>query len=394
MREEQGVACLEPAQFPGGYGSPSGDGAIVINGRFLGQNLTGVQRYAGQMLRALDARLAADPTPRFASVELHMPHDCSPPPDLRVIRPVRVGRRGGHLWEQLELSRSTRGALLVNLTNSAPLFHPRQIVTIHDAVIGVFPGNYRFAYRAWYRLLYAGLRLGPATFVTVSRFSAGEIERYFGIGRDRLRVIPNACDHLNELPADHEALRRWGLDRGGYILAVGGGSWLKNVESVEAALDLMAPPRPRLVVVGRREAHVFSRKGGTEGEGAALHLGTVTDEAMKALYERALCLVFPSFYEGFGLPPLEAMGNGCPVIVSDAASLPEVCGDAALYCDPASPASIARHVDSLRDGGPALRGRLIGLGFDRAANYGWTKSVSMLLELIEEQLGRKPASSR
>lgn len=384
MRDEDGVACLDAAP------TSCQDGAVVINGRFLGQNLTGVQRYAGQMLRALDARLAADGTPRFASVELHMPQGCAPPPELRVIRPVWVGRRNGHFWEQFELAQSARRAVLISLTNSAPLFHPRQIVTIHDAVIRAFPENYRIAYRVWYRLLYAGLPRGPASFVTVSQFSAGEIERYFGIGRNRLRVIPNAADHLNKLEANYEALRRWGLAQGGYILAVGSGSRLKNIESVEAALDLLAPPRPPLVVVGRREAHVFSQKHRPKGEDA-VYLGTVTDEAMKALYHRALCLVFPSLYEGFGLPPLEAMGNGCPVIVSDTASLPEVCGDAALYCDPASPASIANCIEILRNTGPMLRRRLIRRGFARAANYGWPKSVSILLDLVEERLGRKPA---
>jgi glycosyltransferase involved in cell wall biosynthesis len=102
---------------------------------------------------------------------------------------------------------------------------------------------------------------------------------------------------------------------------------------------------------------------------------------LRALYENAACFIFPSFYEGFGLPPLEAMHCGCPVIVSDRASLPEVCGDAAVYCDPDDPADIARQLRLVLTSSE-LRRELREAGFARARSFGWQRSAEQLNELL------------
>jgi glycosyltransferase involved in cell wall biosynthesis len=358
--------------------------SVVINGRFLGQAVSGVQRYGREMLRALDALLTEDSLPRFASIEVLVPPDC-PARDqgaaLRSIRLVRTGRLTGHAWEQLELSWQARRSVLVNLTNSAPLLHGRQIVAIHDASIAAFPDNFTRAYRIWYRLLYAGLRRGPARFITVSKFSAAEIARLFGITPDRIDVVPNAAEHLGQVRTDAAILQRLGLPPQGYVVAVGGRSRRKNLEAAEQALALLGPAGVPLVLVGRSISRVFA--AAPAGAGAAIiELGHLADSEMKALYEHALCLVFPSFYEGFGLPPLEAMSCGCPVICSDAASLPEVCGDAALYFDPASPAALAQRIGSLQ-ASSELRRALIERGRARALRFGWRRSAEALLCVIE-----------
>src|SRR6266849_2662632 len=105
-------------------------GPLAINGRFLGQALSGVQRYAGAMIRALDEILSEAGTEGFGPVELLMPAGCQAPAGLKVVRPRRVGRLRGHAWEQIDLAWSAREAALVNLTNSAPIAHRRQIVTM------------------------------------------------------------------------------------------------------------------------------------------------------------------------------------------------------------------------------------------------------------------------
>src|SRR5689334_23372361 len=106
---------------------------LVINGRFLGQRLTGVQRFASEIVRALDTLLAARPPHRTGWVELHHPKGCVPPKDLQTIRPRQVGASTGHLWEQAELAMSARHATLLSLGNTGPVLHGRQIVVIHDA---------------------------------------------------------------------------------------------------------------------------------------------------------------------------------------------------------------------------------------------------------------------
>jgi glycosyltransferase involved in cell wall biosynthesis len=111
--------------------------------------------------------------------------------------------------------------------------------------------------------------------------------------------------------------------------------------------------------------------------------GYVTDPELRALYENAACFVYPSLYEGFGLPPLEAMSCGCPTLVARAASLPEVCGDAALYCDPRDPASIAQQIRCLVDD-TSRRADLRARGLARAREFSWDRSAGTLLKLVDD----------
>jgi glycosyltransferase involved in cell wall biosynthesis len=114
--------------------------------------------------------------------------------------------------------------------------------------------------------------------------------------------------------------------------------------------------------------------------------GYVSDAELRALYENAACFVYPSFYEGFGLPPLEAMTCGCPVVVSRAASLPEVCGDAAVYCDPCDPADIARAMERVL-GNPAAQEDLRRRSLERARTFSWKQTACAVLGHLEDLAG-------
>ncbi|MFZ5783494.1 MAG: glycosyltransferase family 4 protein [Pseudomonadota bacterium] len=351
---------------------------IAINGRFLSQPLSGVQRYARELLGALDGVLARGMDDRL-SVTLCVPPNVSRealPERLKIVKIRQAGRLEGHLWEQLELPRLARDAVLVSLTNSAPLLHPHQLVVVHDAAIRAHPSDYRWAYRTWYRILYATLRRTSARFVSVSAFSAAEVARHFGLAADRITVVPNAAEQFERLPPDCSILRRLNLPERGYILVVGGQSGRKNLALVEQAVARLENCPP-LVVAGGGASRAFAAK--VSGMAGSVFLEHISDGAIKALYEHALCLVFPSRYEGFGLPPLEAMACGCPAIVSRAASMPEVCGDAALYCDPDRPDTLAANIRLLASD-PALRSRLVERGARRARLFSWESSARKLLE--------------
>ena len=175
-------------------------------------------------------------------------------------------------------------------------------------------------------------------------------------------------------PAAPDVLARNGLEPHRYALAVGTSAAHKNLAALQGAAALLERHGMTLALAGARDASVFQ----STGTSAARALGRVTDAELRALYENALCLVFPSRYEGFGLPPLEAMWCGCPVIAGRAGAVPEVCGDAALWFEPGDPAGIAHALDQLIAGaGPALA----QAGRARAQLYSWPAAAARLLEL-------------
>jgi glycosyltransferase involved in cell wall biosynthesis len=346
---------------------------MLINGRFLTRPATGVDRFALELLRALGRQGALQRArmvlPEGAALRTAVPSDL----------PVhRHGRRHGHAWEQIDLARLARTERLVNLCNTAPLALRRQTVVLHDAAVMANPANYGRAFRAWYRVMMGTLLRRADTVVTVSRFSADELRRHFGVPTRAIEVLPEGGEHILREPADGSVLERLALDGRRFVLAVGSQSRNKNFAAVLAAMEQLEDPDVLLVAVGGGDARIYA--------GAALEhprlrrTGYVTDAQLRALYEAAACFAFPSFYEGFGLPPLEAMNCGCPVIVSDRASLPEVCQDAALYCNPDDPATLAAQLRRLL-ASSALRETLAAKGRHRAAQLTWDAAARDFLDL-------------
>ena len=135
--------------------------------------------------------------------------------------------------------------------------------------------------------------------------------------------------------------------------------------------------------LGWQESNFAAVLTGMVERGEVRMLGYLRDELLPALYRRALALVYPSLYEGFGLPPIEAMATGCPVLVANVSSLPEVCGDAALYCDPLDVGSITAGMRRLAED-DALCARLAAAGPARAALYSWEDAATQVLEVMRE----------
>jgi glycosyltransferase involved in cell wall biosynthesis len=355
---------------------------VCINGRFLTQAMTGVQRYAWEMVRSLDRRLSAEPEIRGRySFTLVTPRDCTFTASLQHIPVVPCGRLTGQAWEQWELPRHARHRLIVNLCNTAPVSAPG-MVTIHDASVYAVPETYSVAFRLWYRVLLPVLGRRAQLILTVSEFSRSELVQRAGIPREKTRVVPPGADHMLRTPADCGIFARLPVEGGRYILAVGSRSPHKNLDAVVRAVSLLGSSGLPLVAAGGSNSRVF-RQGPATPEHAFYSAGYVTDSELRALYEHAACFVYPSLYEGFGLPPLEAMSCGAPTVVSRAASLPEVCGDAALYCDPLDPESIAQQVRHLLDD-PSQRAELRERGLARARGFTWDRSAGALLTLLED----------
>ena len=351
---------------------------IYLNGRFIDGKVTGVGRAAGELTERL-LRLLSESGGLRGSI---LAPGGQPAISLAAIAPRRnQSLAAGVLWEQILLPFLARDGYLVSFSNTAPLVLRRQLVMVHDASVFAVPDNYSLVFRTWYQVALKTLLRGAGSVVTVSAFSRDELSRHCGVPAERISVIHNGCDHLDGVAADPAILDRAGLARDGYVLAVGTPSRAKNLGVLLEAMARLGRGGLQLALVGAMESRVFNANSLDLPPWVKV-LGSVSDGELKALYERALCFAFPSRYEGFGLPPLEAMRCGCPTVVSSAASLPEVCGDAALYAHPDDPDALARHIGAYLESGD-LRNAYRARGIAQAGRFSWDSSARKFLALIE-----------
>lgn len=353
---------------------------VFINGRFLQQQLSGVQRFAREMVIGIDGLIKSDPwadgrrwtvlVPRGAEVDLQLAN----------MALEEVGVAGGHLWEQTFLPLVTRQGLLINLANAGPLLHPNQIVVMHDTLVFRHPENYSFLYRNLHRFL--GRRLArTSTLATVSEFSKAELQAVLGKTDRDIGVAPNGADHHRRTLPDASAILRLGLVPGGYFLCVGSLSRTKNIQmAVEAFIRADLGPI-RLALVGDLNDAVFGAGQAIDAAGVVF-AGRVSDRELAGLYSGAIALIFPSLYEGFGIPPLEAMTHDCPVLASDIPPVREVCSDAVEYFDPKDVQQLSvllrRRVEA-----PDLQTAWRQKGQARARGFRWEASAARLLRMIQ-----------
>lgn len=353
---------------------------VFINGRFLTQPVTGVQRYAHEVVKQMD-HLIEDQI-RFKNIEFVIlsPKKISESIDLKHIKIISKGFFKGHLWEQFELPFYSRKGSLINLCNVAPMFKRNQTVVIHDASVFLKDHNFSFLFKIWYKIIMNLESWFSKSVVTVSNFSKIEIQKFIPFTKNKLHVFYEGVEHIKSRKSDNRILDKYALNEKPYILAVGSMDPRKNFKNLVRAFEMMENPNVNIVIAGGTNPHVF-KMDGLEFPENVKYLGYVTDDELKSLYEHADCFIYPSLYEGFGLPPLEAMALGCPVIVSNVASLPEVCGSAALYCDPTSEKNIADKINSIIND-QDLRNKYKKLALERSVVFSWKTSAYGILKLI------------
>lgn len=353
---------------------------VILNGRFLAQPHTGVQRYARETVLALDTLLAQQG--KGLELVLAVPAGAGDIA-LRHIQVRRLPWLSGHAWEQVTLPLFAGDDLLVNFSYSGPVAKRHQVITVHDATVRAVPRCFSARYRWWHDALLSLLRNRVASVMTVSEFSAREIRARYGIS-NRVVVGREGWSHALARGDVAETLARYGLQAGEYLLLVGSLKPNKNLDVVARALSRLRDLPWTVAVAGAADARIFRSAGATDPR--MKFLGFVPDEHLGTLYANAAWFLFPSLYEGFGLPALEAMANGCPVIAARAGALPEVCGDAALYFDPLDPAGLA---SVLR--GPArdarIREALRRNVAHRLAYYTWAANAQCVLAEIRARAG-------
>jgi glycosyltransferase involved in cell wall biosynthesis len=362
---------------------------VLVNARFLTQTLTGVQRYSVELVKALYRLLecGALDGERY-SLRVLAPSGAKGH-DLDRIPLRRVGRLGGTLWSQLELPRHARGGVLWSPANAGPIYHARHVVTIHDASVLDHPEWFSARFAAWYRFLLPRLAKNAARILTVSEFSRKRLAETLDMDPERISVVPNGVDSRFEAvrsAAAEAVLKRLGLPRD-YVLALGSLEPRKNIGRLLSAWALLESRKEidedvHLVVAGGKSS-LFRDAGLPALPDKVVLTGYVADEDLPALYSSALVFAYPSLYEGFGLPPLEAMACGAPVVTSGSTSIPEVTGHAALLVDPHEIESIAEGIRSVL-GDADLRASLRAAGLERVKVFGWDDSARLVWNHLAE----------
>jgi glycosyltransferase involved in cell wall biosynthesis len=357
--------------------------AFAINGKFTSQPVTGVQRVAYELTRAMQMHAAPGD-----ELEVFVPQNVVNP-GAQLKRQRRFPLLRGTLWEQITLPIAARRMTLLNLCNTNPVFKRGQVVMVHDMAVYDVPQGFSRKFRFWYRILFTILPRMEPTILTVSAFSKTRICHHLKIDESRVAVVNPGADHLDRVVSDPAVISRLELVKDAYCVIVGSLDPRKNLLRVlEAVNKLGHLPEVKFVIVGGRNPRIFN-----SGQAArpayskqVLWAGFVSDGELKALYESAACLVFPSLYEGFGLPPLEAMYCGCPVIASSCTSLPEACGDAAMYCDANSADDIADKIARMMSD-VELRQHYRRLGAAHAREFRWERSAQKVLEILYGRTG-------
>jgi glycosyltransferase involved in cell wall biosynthesis len=299
------------------------------------------------------------------------------------------GRLGWDQWRVPRLLRQERPDVVMNLKHALPLWGPgRQVFVMHGADWIAFPANYPLADRLYHRLALPLYLRRADRVITVSADAARRIAArapaaeaklamvHHGVGPEFARVLD---------PARLAAVRaRYGLPER-FLLYVGQIYPMKNVGGILQAFARLRERIPHaLVLAGKRavNAEADLRLMAELGlEDRVVETGWVEAADLPALYSLADLFVFPSLYEGFGLPLLEAMACGCPVVTSTAGSCPEVAGDAALLVDPRDPAAIAGAVQLLLDD-PGLRAELVARGLERVPRFTWAAAAARTLAVL------------
>lgn len=357
---------------------------LTINMRFASRAPSGVDRVAGQLLKAI------------ADVCCELEEDCS---GISVVYPKCGINRGyysegcfyplrnvldsklnGHVWEQIELPFRVGESWLLNFCSLGPAIRRRQVVMIHDAQTYLIPQSYTFLFRCWYKIMLPILGRRSDVILTVSNYSKEQLERFKVVPKGKAHVVPNGVDHFDSIVEDECALQRFGLLQNNYVLVLGSLAPHKNLSILLQLYNEGASGMPELVVAGGINNAVFSKTSEIAAPKVRF-LGRVSDAELKSLYRGSIAFVFPSLTEGFGLPPLEAMHCGCPVIATTEGAVPEVLGGAALYVNPRDKEGWRSAIMQIADS-PELQKSLSNKGRSRSRLYTWRRSALSVLRIL------------
>lgn len=292
---------------------------MIVNARFLTQKLTGVQRYAVEISKYLQKS--------YPNVVFVAPYNLLHVEIAKELDVKIIGSKTGYIWEQIELLlylKSVGSPLLFCPANMAPIFYKQKIVTLHDIAFKKFPQGFSWKFRLIYRIFIPLILKNSKLIITASQFSKSEIMSDYGVPSEQIVVIYHGINPI--FSPDSSCTKR------DFILGVSSLEPRKNFKGLIEAFKQMQDSSIKLFIIGEKNS--LFKKLDLEEHQNIQFLGRVSDEELVSYYNSALAFVYPTFYEGFGLPPLEAMSCGTAVIIAQTECLLEICSNAALACDP------------------------------------------------------------
>lgn len=362
---------------------------IGINGRFLVAKRTGVQRAAYNLIKTLFEMDQENEYILFTGKDLEDSEWNYP--NVRLVKSqLRIGENiRNHLWEQFTLPRLARQHqvdILHSPANMAPLFYNgRSIVHIHDLCFVVNPQWYSYLFHTAYNIAIPRLAQKASRVITNSNNSRNDLLQFYNVDAEKVRLIYWAVDQTFGDKVDKIEREEEEQD---YILYVGSLEPRKNIASLIEAYESLRSDNPdletKLVLIGG-ESPLFAavrlqiKKYHTD----VIFKGFVSDAELKNYYRQAKVVAYPSLYEGFGLPPLEAMASGAPVVTSNTSSLPEVVGEAALMVSPYDCAQLAETLARVLRS-RELRDEMRRRGYEQIRKFNWYRVARNVLSVYYE----------
>lgn len=340
---------------------------LTINSRFLTQNITGVQRFAIEISKQLKKQLGEKV--QFVAPKNILHVALAKELDVKI-----VGNKTGHLWEQLDLPKYLKQndtPLLLNLANTAPLFYKNKIVTVYDLAFYHHPEWFSKKFTIPYNFLIPKIIRNSKHILVDSDYVRDDISNSYSIHKSKITTIYGSYA---------EIFKDVKIKKESFVLAVGSIDPRKNLKSLINIFTQFNVVK--LLIVGQQNKVFTSMKIDSLPANITFS-GYVDDDELVELYNKASLFVYPSFFEGFGIPPLEAQACGCPVVCSNVTSLPEVGGvDSVVYCDPYNVEDIAEKIKMVLEDEP-LQNELRVKGFENIKRFSWEKSAKKIIEVIE-----------
>lgn len=311
---------------------------FIINGSFLCRHLTGIERFTLETCKHLDSLIQKD------EIWMYVPNNAQNVPVYKNIKIVTSKKKlkSFPLWDHFTFSRFVKkqNGISLDFANITPLFNPG-FVFIHDIYAKLYPEDFitfkdrlRRFYMCW---MYFHAAKKAVKIFTVSEFSKKQIAEVYNVPLEKIFVIPNGWEHFKAVKADASIFKSFPLlQKKNYYFTLGSLQKRKNLKWIlEYAKN---NPDEQFAISGKAINGMESNELNQLNElPNVILLGYVSDDSVKALMQNCKAFVFPSYYEGFGIPPLEALSVGARVIISNAASLPEIYKKSAYYIDPQNP---------------------------------------------------------